>query len=190
MMELLHPWLPKLCLEQNPYFQPKSSWTAFLGSNPLYLPQSATMHSLSQLLELQELDNFQILQIKESVCYFTSILYWPVLHAKVLRGESGNSSCSDSPKRIWKSFMLRFSKENLGCSVYSQQEMACCEVTTILTSQALPRSNSVIKLSGKARNWWWICCPSTMRTESEWCLEIMRICKSCMLVLSPPTLCP
>jgi hypothetical protein len=29
-----------------------------------------------------------------------------------------------------------------------------------------------------------------MRTESEWCLEIMRICKSCMLVLSPPTLCP
>jgi hypothetical protein len=24
-----------------------------------------------------------------------------------------------------------------------------------------------------------------MRTESEWCLEIMRICKSCMLVLSP-----
>jgi hypothetical protein len=25
-------------------------------------------------------------------------------------------------------------------------------------------------------------CPSTMRTEPEWCLEIMRICKSCMLV--------
>jgi hypothetical protein len=48
--------------------------------------------------------------------------------------------------------MLRFSKENLGCSVYSQQEMACCEVTTILTSQALPTSNSVIELSGKARN--------------------------------------
>jgi hypothetical protein len=41
--------------------------------------------------------------------------------------------------------MLRFSKENPGCSVYSQQEMACCEVTTILTSQALPTTNSVIK---------------------------------------------
>lgn len=187
-MELLHPWLPKLCLEQNLCFQPKGSWTAFLGSNPLCLPQSAIMLSSSQLLELQELDNFQILQIKESVCYIASILYWPVLHAQVLRGESGNSSCSDSPKRIWKFFMLRFSKENLWCSVYLQQEMACCEVITIFTSQALPTSNSVIKLSGKARNWWyfwWICWPSTMRTESEWCLETVHICKSCMLVLSP-----
>jgi hypothetical protein len=57
-------------------------------------------------------------------------------------------------------FMLRFSKENLEVhaqvlkresGMYLQQEMACCEVT-ILTSQALPTSNSVIKLSGKARN--------------------------------------